>query len=173
MREEDKSSVSNNEKVDANETANSLFSTFQINEIEYKVVKKSNSKIEGERLWLQVKNLVPIYYLDGFWIRKWSYNKKEDYILLFANTDEETLKHEIVHSIEYKQEPSKELEDLYSEVLEKITEDSFDNWTASFNFRKNIHEFIADGYSKKVFIEALKKENLYEEFLEKTAYLFE
>jgi uncharacterized protein YpmS len=50
MREEDKSSVSSNEKVDANETANSLFSTFQINEIEYKVVKKSNSKIEGERL---------------------------------------------------------------------------------------------------------------------------
>ena len=173
MREEDKSSVNGNEKVDANETANSLLSTFQIDEVEYRVIQRSNSKIEGEKFWFKVKNPVPIYYLDWFWIRKWSYNKKEDYILLFANADEETSKHEIVHSIKYKQEPSKELKDLYSIVLEKITEDSFDNWTASFNFRKNIHEFIADGYSKKVFIEALKKENLYEEFLEKTAYLFE
>jgi hypothetical protein len=37
---------------------------------------------------------------------------------------------------------------------------------------KNIHEFIADGYSKQPFINALKKEWLYEEFLEKTKYIF-
>jgi hypothetical protein len=54
-----------------------------------------------------------------------------------------------------------------------ITEDSFEGWAVSFNFQKNIHEFIADGYSKEIFINALKKENLYAEFLDKTEYLFE
>jgi hypothetical protein len=54
-----------------------------------------------------------------------------------------------------------------------INEDSFENWVVSFNFQKNIHEFIADGYSKEVFINALKKENLYAEFLDKTAYIFD
>jgi hypothetical protein len=38
---------------------------------------------------------------------------------------------------------------------------------------KDIHEFIADGYSRQPFINALKKEWLYEKFLENTRYIFE
>jgi hypothetical protein len=63
--------------------------------------------------------------------------------------------------------------EFYELVKNKISEKSFDGNTVSFNFRKNIHEFIADGYSKDSFINALKKEQLYEKFLQKTKYIFE
>jgi hypothetical protein len=43
----------------------------------------------------------------------------------------------------------------------------------TFNFKKNIHEFIADGYSKLPFIDALKKEWMYENFMNETKYIFE
>jgi hypothetical protein len=50
MREEDKSSVNSSEKFGVSTTSNSLLYTFQIDEIEYKVIQRSNSKIEGEKL---------------------------------------------------------------------------------------------------------------------------
>jgi hypothetical protein len=43
-------------------------------------------------------------------------------------------------------------------VKNTISEESFDVNAVTFNFKKNIHEFIADGYSKLPFIDALKKE---------------
>nr|MBR6099898.1 hypothetical protein [bacterium] len=45
---------------------------------------------------------------------------------MFSNADDETLKHEIIHSIEYKQQPTKELEEFYEMVKVDITEDSFE-----------------------------------------------
>ena len=62
---------------------------------------------------------------------------------------------------------------IYILVKLKVSEESFDEEIVSFNFKKNIHEFIADGYSKQYFINALKKEWLYEIFLKKTKYIFE
>jgi|GEM_PF-5204361 len=46
---------------------------------------------------------------------------------MFSNADEETLKHEIIHSIEYKQNPTPELEDFFIKVKNTISEDSFGN----------------------------------------------
>ena len=172
MKESDKT-IETTQEDKNNQTEKELLSTFLINWIDYRITKKSNSKKEGERLWLKIKNAVPIYYLDWFSTRKWAFHIYENYILMFSNADDETLKHEIIHSIAYKIVPPEELEDFYSIVKNRITEDSFEDWVVSFNFAKNIHEFIADGYSKTIFINALKKENLYEEFLEKTSYLFE
>ena len=77
---------------------------------------------------------------------------------MFDNADEITLKHEIIHSIEYNKSIPNELYDFYEIVKNKISEESFDDGIVSFNFMKNIHEFIADGYSKQPFINALKKE---------------
>ena len=173
MRENDKRIENKQAEETINTVSDSLLSNFLIDWENYKVIWRSNSKIEGEKLWVNVKNPVPIYYLEWAWIRKGWYNINEDYILMFSNADDETLKHEIIHSIEYKQKPTKELEEFYEMVKVDITEDSFEGWAVSFNFQKNIHEFIADGYSKGIFINALKKENLYAEFLDKTEYLFE
>ena len=173
MRENDKNTIEEQNKSEKNLTSEDILSAFMIDWVDYKILRKSNSKTEGEQLWLNIKNSVPIYYLEWFWVRKWSYHIKEDYILMFSNADEETLKHEIIHSIEYKQNPTPELEDFFIKVKNTISEDSFENWAVSFNFAKNIHEFLADWYSKTIFINALKKENLYDEFLEKTKYIFE
>lgn len=173
MRENDNNIIEGQNKSEKNLTSEDILSAFMIDWVDYKILRKSNSKTEGEKLWLNIKDSVPVYYLEWFWVRKWSYHIKEDYILMFSNADEETLKHEIIHSIEYKQNPTPELEDFFIKVKNTISEDSFENWAVSFNFAKNIHEFLADWYSKTIFINALKKENLYDEFLEKTKYIFE
>ena len=158
---------------DISQTSNSLFSVFSIDWIEYKTKKISNSVEEGKKLWLNIKSSVPIYYLEwNWWLRKWAYVREKDIILMFDNTDEITLKHEIIHSIEYNKSISNELYNFYEIVKNKVSEESFGEGIVSFNFMKNIHEFIADGYSKQPFINALKKEWLYEEFLEKTKYIF-
>ena len=149
------------------------FSKLLIDWIDYKIKKVSNSLKEGKKLWINVKTSVPIYYIEwSWWLRKWAYVKEKNIILIFDNADTETLKHEIIHSIEYKTPIQNELCEFYELAKNKISEKSFDGNSVSFNFKKNIHEFIADGYSKDSFINALKKEQLYEFFLQKTKYIF-
>ena len=77
---------------------------------------------------------------------------------MFDNADKITLKHEIIHSLEFNKPIPDELNEFYEFVKSRISEDSFDGGMVSFNFNKKIHEFIADGYSKEPFINALKKE---------------
>ena len=164
--------ISSQKKFDQISTP--LFSIFSINWIQYRTKKISNSVEEGKKLGLNIKTSVPIYCLEwSWWLRKWAYNREKNIILIFDNTDEITLKHEIIHSIEYNKSIPDELHDFYEIVKNRVSEESFDYGIVSFNFMKNIHEFIADGYSKRPFINALKKEWLYEEFLEKTKYIFE
>ncbi len=153
---------------------NSPFSRFLIDWMEHKVDWISDSVKEGKRLWIKVKNSVPIYWIEwNWWYRKWSYDIRRNVIYIFDNADDETLKHEIIHSIEFNKIISWELNKFYDIVKQKVTEESFDAGVVSFNFKKNIHEFIADWYSKKIFENALKKEWIYDEFLVKTAYIFE
>ena len=150
------------------------FSKLLIDWIDYKIKKVSNSLNEGKKLWINVGTSVPIYYIEwSWWCRKWAYVKEKNIILIFDNADTATLKHEIIHSLEYKKPIQNKLYEFYELVKNKISEKSFDGTTVSFNFKKNIHEFIADGYCKYPFIKALKKEWFYEEFLEKTKYIFE
>ena len=154
--------------------SNSLFSVISIDWIRYKTKKISNSIEEGKNLWLNIKAPVPIYYLEwSWWSRKWAYVKEKGIIFMFDNADGITLKHEIIHSIEYNKTIPDTLFRFYDLVKIKILEKSFDGEVASFNFMKNIHEFIADGYSKQPFINALKKEWFYEKFLKETEYIFE
>ena len=155
-------------------TKNTDFSKFLISWIECKVRRISDSIKEGKNLWIDIKTPIPIFYIEwSWWLRKWSYVKEKNIILMFDNADGETLKHEIIHSIEYNKPIPEELTKLYDLAKLKITEESFDGKIMNFNFKKNIHEFIADGYSKVSFINALKKELLYNDFLEKTKYIFE
>jgi len=67
-------------------------------------------------------------------------------IILYEHADDATLKHELIHSIEYKEEKTESLCALYEQVRTTINEDSFSgsNGFITFNFAKNIHEFIAD-----------------------------
>lgn len=150
------------------------YPTFLIDWTEYKVKKISDSVKEGKNFWLDIKIPVTIYFLDWYgWLKQWAYRTGKNMIFMFENADEITLKHEIIHSLEYNKPVPNDLSEFYEKVKSTITEDSFDNWLCSFNFMKSIHEFIADGYSKQPFINALKKENLYDEFIEKTKYIFE
>ena len=152
----------------------SKFSEFLINWIQYKTKKISDSMEEGKKLWINIKIPIPIYFIEwNWWSRKWTYVKEKNIILIFSNADYDVLKHEIIHSIEYNKPIPNELEKFYELVKLKVSEESFDEEIVSFNFKKNIHEFIADGYSKQYFINALKKEWLYEIFLKKTKYIFE
>ena len=126
------------------------------------------------KLWINIIASIPIFFIEwNWWLRKWSFVREKNIIIIFSNADSETLKHEIIHSIEYNKPIPNELENFYELVKLKISEESFDEELVSFNFKKNIHEFIADGYSKQPFINALKKEWLFEKFLEETEYIFE
>lgn len=151
-----------------------LISTFSIDWKKYKTKRISNSVEEGKILWLNIKNPVTIYYLEwSGWLIQWAYVNKRNIIFMFDNADRITLKHEIIHSLEFNKPVPDELYEFYELVKNSITEDSFDNGVVSFNFKKNIHEFIADGYSKWPFVNALKKEWMYEDFINKTKYIFE
>lgn len=153
------------------------YPTFLIDWTEYKTKRISNSVEEGKKLWLNIKIPVTIYFLDWYgWLKKWAYRTEKNVIFMFDNADEITLKHEIIHSLELNKPIPDELYELYEfyELAKNIiSEKSFDGSMVSFNFKKNIHEFVADGYSKWPFIDALKKEWLYKEFLGKTKYIFD
>lgn len=151
-----------------------LISTFLIDWTEYKVKMTSDSVKEGKKFWLNIKNPVTIYYLEwSGWLRQWAYFRGKNIIFMFDNADEITLKHEIIHSLEFNKAVPDELNEFYELVKNRVSEESFDGRAVTFNFRKNIHEFIADGYSKLPFINALKKEWLHGDFLKKTKYIFE
>ncbi len=168
-----------NEKIaqqnyENNEHKNSSFSEFLFNWIKYNVKSISGSRDVAKKLWLEIKCNVPIYYIEGsWWLRKWAYDSKRNIIFIFDNADSETLRHEIIHSVEFNKPIPNELYKFYELVKSRISEESFDGNAVSFNFKKNIHEFIADWYSKQLFINALKKEWMYEEFVNKTKYIFE
>ncbi|MBU0613884.1 hypothetical protein KJ766_01195 [Patescibacteria group bacterium] len=148
--------------------------TISIEDREHKIERVSLANELGEKFGLAISRDVPIYWLSNSGGRaKGAYVPSKNIVLFFENTDEETQNHELTHAVEYHQEPTLELLTLYDRVKNLITEDSFEGGFVSLNFKKNIHEFIADGRTKKTFIQALKKEGLYDEFTQATAYLFE
>lgn len=104
---------------------------------------------------------VPIVYVkEPLQIRKGGFSPSLNVIILSEiNTDEETIKHELIHSKEYNVDTSS-LNNLYEKVKRTITEDSFIDGVVTNNFRKNIHEFIADALTKSTFRNALKKEGI-------------
>ncbi len=139
---------------------------------QFDIIKKSDSKIEWQKFWLNISNPIPIYFLKwGSPIKGW-YHHELNLILIFENWLDYTIHHEILHSIEHAQEKTIELINLYNKAKEIITEDSFKDWFYAWNFKKNIWEFIADWYSKPAFINVLKKEKLHDKFLNETKYLF-
>ena len=150
------------------------YPTFLIDWTEYKTKRISNSVEEGKKLWLNIKIPVTIYFLNWYgWLRKWAYRTEKNVIFMFDNADKITLKHEIIHSLELNKPIPDELNEFYESAKNIISENSFNGGMVSLNFTNSIHEFIADGYSKEPFINALRNEKLYEEFLEKTKYIFD
>lgn len=145
-----------------------------IGEKAYEIAKIEPASEVGERYGMHIAQSTFVYFVNGVSAQsRGAYHPEQNIVLVFENTDEETLKHELTHVVEYYQEKSPELLELYEEVKRRITEHSFEGEFSSFNFMKNIHEFIADGRTKPAFIAALKKEGLYDEFSRVTAYLFE
>ncbi len=142
-------------------------------DIEYEVEKIEDGSQVGTTFGLKIDRYVPIYYLKGRSFRKsqGGYQADADVVVMFENnTDPTTLEHELTHAVEYKIDPTPQLLDLYEKAKQVITEESFDDNFVTFNFMKNIHEFIADGRTKLK--PALQKEGLYEDFQKETAYIF-
>ena len=104
---------------------------------------------------------VPIVYVkESLQTRKGGFIPSLNAVIVSEiNTDEETIKHELIHSKEYSIDTSS-LNTLYEKVKQIITEDSFIDGVVTNNFRKNIHEFIADALTKSTFRNALKKEGI-------------
>lgn len=155
-----------NEQVNTYEVGGEVF----IDDKSYTIKEKMSSKREAEKFGIRTEIDLPILSLDGVSNRQAAYHHELGVIFIFNNTLPYSIHHEIIHSIEYSQEITEPLQAVYEKALDKINEDSFGSFK-SFNFRKNIHEFIADGYSKEPFIDALKKEGLYDEFIESSKYL--
>ena len=150
-----------------------VWETPLIVERRYRITQITLASEVGKEFGMHIKRMVPVYYLDGTsGTSRGAYHPGKDIVLVFTNTDEETLQHELTHVIEYHEEKTPELLDIYRRALDRITEGSFTNGFVSLNFRKNIHEFIADGRTKPALIEALKKEGLYDDFIKASAYLF-
>ncbi len=146
----------------------------RISEKDFCVERVSSARELGSDFGLHPSADIPVYWLDGYGPGlRGAYVPKANCVLFFRNTDLETVHHELVHAVEHYKEKRPGLTRLYQEALDRITEASFDDGLISFNFRKNIGEFLADGRSKPLFIAALKKEGLYDRFLEESAYLFE
>ncbi len=145
---------------------------FLMNGNEYSVEKIEKAAEVGLQFGLRIDRDVPIYYLKGTSPKaQGGYQLQADVVVLFENnTDLTTLEHELIHVVEYKVEPTPGLLALWDKAKQVITEESFDGDFFTFNFMKNIHEFIADGKTK--LSAALKKEGLYEEFKRETAYIF-
>ena len=136
--------------------------TLTIDEKIYSIVEKISSKELAKRNGLTISSNIPVYIVSEFLgARKGGYDTVNNIIILSKDSDKETIHHELIHSVEYNLDKS-ELNPLYEKVKDSITEDSF-NGFVSWNFKKNISEFVADALSKKVFRNALKKEGLLEE----------
>lgn len=146
--------------------------------IEIAVVKIENARIVAASLGLNLERDVPVYHLDktplfkkrrthalGAYVDRW------DAIFFYPVTDEVTKRHEIVHAIEYRQQVTVELQNFFDRIKALYPEGMEINGNTTFNFAKNIHEFLADGYTSKVVTETLKVACLYDEFLAVTAYL--
>lgn len=139
----------------------------------YTIDKMTTAEKLGKLFGIDIQREVPVYWFrESSGKQKGAYVPEKDIVLFFANTDVETQQHELTHVVEFHQEKNPRLIALYERVKAIITEDSFVDGFTSFNFKKNIHEFIADGRTKTIFINALKKEGLYDEFLGETEYLF-
>ena len=136
--------------------------TLTIDEKIYSIVEKISSKELAKRNGLTISSNIPVYIVSEFLgSRKGGYDTVNNIIILSKDSDKETIYHELIHSVEYNLDKS-ELNPLYEKVKDSITEESFDGFV-SWNFRKNISEFVADALSKKAFRNALKKEGLLEE----------
>ncbi len=146
----------------------------QIGDNEFEIQHVSYAHEVRIEFGLRIRKDIPIYWLNGVGpSARGAYVPAKDIILFFTNTDKETQEHELTHAVEFFQEKRPGLVALYEETKSRISENSFDGGFISLNFRKDIHQFIADGRTKPAFIQALKKEDLYERFQMETAYLFE
>jgi hypothetical protein len=146
---------------------------FMMNGSEFEVLEIGDGAELGAQFDLKIDRHVPVYYLKGYSAKaQGGYQPEADVVVMFENnTDPTTLEHELRHAVEWKFEPTPGLLALYEKAKVAITEDSFDGNFFTFNFMKNIHEFLADGGTKLK--SALQKEGLYEDFQRKTAYIFE
>jgi hypothetical protein len=137
------------------------------------ILRLGSSAQESGRLGIAVRTDIPIYYLDkDLPFMDAGIGHGGDHIVMFPSSDDQNLRHELIHSVELSHVPTQELLDLYEKVKRVISEDSFhDTDGETYNFSKDIHEFIVDGYNHAWFISALKREGLYDEFLKATEYM--
>ena len=102
------------------------------------ILKVSSSLQEAERLGIAVPSNIPIYYLDkDLPFMDAGIGHAGNHIVMFPISDDQSLRHELIHSVELSHEPTQELLDLYEKVKQVVKEDSFrDTDGETYNFSK-------------------------------------
>lgn len=140
--------------------------------VEHEIVNVLDSSKVASIIGLnyKIKNPTPVLILDKKRIKgAASYSLESKVIFAYDNTSPEAMHHEIIHSLEMPKSIPQPLQSFYKKVLDEIP----DNSNLNPNFRKDIHEFIADAYSQPGFIQNLKNRGLYQEFEQLTSYIFD
>ena len=122
---------------------------------------------------------VPVLFVDQrFKTSRGGYSPDHHIILMPVNTghnsveEKRIIEHEIMHALLVRFINSHDIskidfQEMYDHLKEVVTEDDMTlNGLTSFNFIKNIHEFIADAITLPNMIQALKNHGLYEKVLE-------
>ena len=136
------------------------------------IIGVCNARVLARGYGLNLTRDIPVYQLKrNPHNARGSYSFENDFILFYPNTNEKVRKHEIVHAIEMSQVVSSELEDFFRRVIDLFPEGIEFNGAGIFNFKKNVHELVADGYTEQSVIQAFKEKDIYTEFLSTTKYL--
>jgi hypothetical protein len=117
-----------------------------------------------------ILNPIPVLILSGDALQhQAAYHPELNVILIYNDTIPRVVHHELIHSLEYHKPIPDELVQLYNTIKQALP----DTQNIQPNFRKDIHEFIADAYSKPGLINTLTEHGLYDEFLRLTKYIFD
>jgi hypothetical protein len=128
--------------------------------VEYTITSVNLATEEGRRLGVRVEHDFPVYRvaeqnteIDA----TYDPTSGKESMIIFPVSDDLQLRHELIHSIELRYEPSPDLLALYENAKLVIDASSFSEADGeAFNFTKDVHEFIADGYNHAWFISALR-----------------
>ncbi|MDB5259866.1 MAG: hypothetical protein JWN37_97 [Candidatus Nomurabacteria bacterium] len=137
------------------------------------IMKVENAVTLAKEFGFNLQRDIPAYYLNTAPSKtaNGAYVDRLDALLFYSGTSEITKRHEIIHAIEFRQEVTQELKTFFEKIKDIFPDGIEKDGLTFFNYRKDIHEFIADGYTHPLFISVLKEHNLYDEFLAVTKYL--
>ena len=121
---------------------------------------------------INLQRNIPVYVLKAPLGRSnGAYSLEHDAVFFYPHTTEIVKKHELVHAVERPQMPTEDLKSFFTTVKAMYLEGLEMDGGVLNNFVRDIHEFIAEGYTNPVVNNELTEKGLYDQFLKCTEYL--